>query len=77
MVVVGTGTVSSLVRADGRSHFNELDLQLMLDKATGYHEDHEDGRWAIETKWNGKDWLVIVEPVDDRVLVVVTAYPVN
>jgi hypothetical protein len=53
-------------------------VQLMLDKAIGYHEDHEDGRWAIETKWNGKDWLVIVEPAeDDRVLVVVTAYPVD
>lgn len=58
--------------------FSEADLRLMLDDATSYHEDHEAGRWAIETTHDGRAWEVIVEPVDDeQVLVVVTAYPVN
>lgn len=57
--------------------FNEADLRLMLENATGYHEDHEAGRWGIETTHNGRSWEVIVEPLpEEQVLVVVTAYPV-
>jgi hypothetical protein len=57
--------------------FNEADLRLMLEQANGYHENHELGRWAIETTHAGQEWEVIVEPVpDEEVLVVVTAYPV-
>ena len=58
--------------------FNEADLRLMLEEATGYHEDHEPGRWAIETTHAGRAWEVILEPVDDeQALVVITAYPVE
>jgi hypothetical protein len=58
--------------------FNEADLRLMLDDAAGYHEDHEEGRFAIETTHDGCAWEVIVEPLwDEQVLVVVTAYSVE
>ncbi|OHB85071.1 MAG: hypothetical protein A2V98_24095 [Planctomycetes bacterium RBG_16_64_12] len=58
--------------------FNEADLRLMLETATGYHENHEEGRFVIETEHDGRAWGVIVEPSpDDQVLIVVTAYPVE
>jgi hypothetical protein len=58
--------------------FNEADLRLMLETATGYHPNHEEGRWGIETKHAGRAWEVIVEPVaDEEVLVVVTAYAIE
>ena len=58
--------------------FNEADLRLMLENATGYHENHEEGRWAIESKHEGRPWEIIVEPVpEEQILVIVTAYPVD
>ncbi len=58
--------------------FNEADLRLMLEGATNFHENHEEGRWAIVTVHNGRHWEVIVEPLaDEMVLVVVTAYPIE
>jgi hypothetical protein len=58
--------------------FNEADLRLMLEKANNYHENHEPGRWAIETNHAGRVWAVIVEPLwDEQILVVVTAYPLD
>lgn len=58
--------------------FNEVDLQLMLEQATGYHENHEAGRWVIESQFGSRPWHVIVEPIEEeKILVVVTAYPVN
>ena len=58
--------------------FNETELRLMLEAATGYHENHEEGRWAVETSRDGSPWLIIVEPLaKEQVLVVVTAYPVH
>lgn len=58
--------------------FTETDLRQMLDDATGFHADHEPGRWAIEARHAGEPWEVIVEPVDvEQVLVVVTAYRVS
>jgi hypothetical protein len=58
--------------------FSETDLRLMLDSATGYHEDVVEGRWVIESKHDGRDWEIIVEPVvESSLLTVVTAYPVN
>ncbi len=57
--------------------FTEIDLRRMLQQASGYREDVVDGRWLIETRHRGKAWEVIVEPDQDRqLLVVVTAYPV-
>ena len=58
--------------------FNEADLRVMLENATGYHENHEEGRWCIETRHGARQWEVIVEPQpDEQVLVVVTAYAVD
>lgn len=56
--------------------FTEADLRDMLDRATDHEENHEPGRYAIQTTHNGRDWEVIVEPdADAELLVVVTAYP--
>jgi hypothetical protein len=57
--------------------FNEADLRLMLEEATGYHENHEEGRYVIETTHSGRAWEAIVEPLpDEQVCVIVTAYSV-
>jgi hypothetical protein len=58
--------------------FNEADLRLMLEEATGYHENHDEGRWAIVARHGGRLWEVIVEPCpEEKILIVVTAYPVD
>ncbi len=58
--------------------FNETELRLMLEHASGYHSDVNPGRWVIETSHLGKPWEVIVEPdYAASLLVVVTAYPSN
>ena len=57
--------------------FTEIDLRRMLQRASGHHEDVVDDRGIIETRHRGKAWEVIVEPDQERqLLVVVTAYPV-
>jgi len=57
--------------------FTEIDLRRMLQRASGHREDVVEGRWVIETRYRGKPWEVIVEPDQERrLLVVVTAYPV-
>ncbi len=49
----------------------------MLQRASGHREDVVDGRWLIETRHRGKGWEVIVEPDQERLLLVfVTAYAV-
>jgi len=58
--------------------FSEPDLREMLDRATDYRENHEPGRYAIETTHAGCAWEVIVEPDPvEKLLIVVTAYPVG
>jgi hypothetical protein len=58
--------------------FNEADLRLMLEEATGYHEDYEPGRWVVETRHVGRAWEITVEPAQaEQVLVIVTAYPLE
>ncbi len=58
--------------------FNEVDLRLMMEAAIGYHENREEGRFAIETKHGSRSWTVIVEPsTDEEILIVVTAYPAD
>lgn len=55
--------------------FSGTDLRMMLEDALGWHENHEPGRYVIETRLGGKPWHVIVEPLaEDEVLLVVTAY---
>ena len=58
--------------------FNESDLREMLEHAKSFSADTATGRFIIETSHLQRAWEVIVEP--DRVaklLVVVSAYPVN
>jgi len=58
--------------------FTEVDLRRMLQRATAYGPDVCEGRFAIDTRHKGKPWQVIVEhDVEDLLLVVVTAYPVE
>lgn len=50
----------------------------MLDKASSYQRDVAVGRWAILTRHHRRSWKVIVEPDQHmRILVVVTAYPIE
>ncbi len=66
-----------LLKRMGDRRFTEIDLQRMLERASGYREDVVEGRWVIETRHRRKAWEVIVEPDwERRLLVVVTAYPV-
>lgn len=60
-------------------HFSETDLRSMMESASGYHADEtEPGRWVVESTHESRPWEVIVEPDEaDRVLVVITAYPVD
>ena len=56
--------------------FDEVDLRLMLEQATGTRPDVVEGRHVIETALREGPWEVIVEPDDtEQLLVVVTAYP--
>ena len=58
--------------------FSEIDLRAMLDRAKGYRDDHVKGRFAVDTRHKRRPWVVIVEPDPDlRLLVVITAYPVD
>ncbi len=58
--------------------FTEVDLRLMLEKTTGFRDNHEEGRFAIETSHGGVRWAVIVEPLaGDVTLIVVAAYPLD
>lgn len=59
-------------------NFSETDLRLVLESASTLHEDVERGRWVIETRHGARNWEVIVEPdVRERLLVVITAYPLD
>jgi hypothetical protein len=58
--------------------FSEADLRFMLDEASGFRENHEEGRFAVETSHGNRPWEVIVEPLtEEKALLVVTAYPVD
>lgn len=58
--------------------FNEADLRVMLEDASGYRKNDEPDRWVIETARNRQPWEIVVEPDEpNRVLVVVTAFPVE
>jgi len=58
--------------------FNEAELRTMLEKANPIHPNHEAGRWIAACEHDGRTWEVILEPaLDEKVLVVVTAYPIE
>ena len=57
--------------------FTELDLRQMLEDASSLRPDVEDGRWVVSARHRRRAWEIVVEPDEaERVLVVVTAYPV-
>lgn len=58
--------------------FSEVDLRSMMSSAVDLREDIESGRWIGETSHESRSWEVIVEPDhDNKLLVVITAYPVE
>jgi len=58
--------------------FDEIDLRRMLHLAQAYRHDVVEGRWVVESRHRSQAWEVIVEPDEDRrLLVVVTAYSVD
>jgi hypothetical protein len=58
--------------------FNEPELREMLDAATNFRKNHEEGRFAIETRHDTRPWEVIVEPLlEEQTLLVITACPVR
>lgn len=58
--------------------FNEVDLRRMLEHAGGYREDIIEARFVVEVHRGRQAWEVIVEPDPERrLLVVITAYPVE
>jgi len=58
--------------------FSETDLRSMMHAAAGCQEADQPGRWVVATTHGGRSWEVIVEPdSEDRLLVVITAYPVD
>ncbi len=55
--------------------FTEVDLRAMLETASGWRPDHVEGRFIILSRLRGRRWHVIIEPDEDRqVLVIITAY---
>jgi len=66
---------SHLLKRMAERDFNEVDLRQMLQDASGYRPDVEEGRWMILSKHRRRLWKIIVEPDFEReVLVVVTAF---
>jgi len=58
--------------------FNEVELRRMLEHARGYRSDILEGRLVIEARHAATKWEVVVEPDEvGRLLVVITAYPVD
>ena len=58
--------------------FTEVELRLMLERATRFHADVVEGRFVVEAQLRGHPWEVVVEPDEvEHLLVVVTAYPVE
>ena len=66
-----------LERMDDR-RFTEVDLRTMLARCSSHRADVVTGRWVVVTRRHGRWWEVIVEPDRSaKVLVVVTAYPIE
>jgi hypothetical protein len=58
--------------------FAEADLRQMLAAASGVREGDAPGRWVVRTTHDSVPWEVVLEPDPiDRLLVVITAYPVD
>ncbi|MGN6727926.1 MAG: hypothetical protein ACTHLZ_18550 [Tepidisphaeraceae bacterium] len=58
--------------------FDEIALREMLEAAAAWRPDNISGRFAIDCRYNGELWQVIVEPDETtETLVVVTAFPIQ
>ena len=58
--------------------FNEADLRQMLHDATEWSPDLEEGRFVVRSRWEGRNWEIIVEPdPEDRRLVIITAFRIR
>jgi hypothetical protein len=78
MVVTGNRASPHLLKRMIDRRFNEPELRLMLEQATGYHADIDPGRWVIESIHHRGPWEVIVEPDPaNQRLIVITAYSVG
>jgi hypothetical protein len=55
--------------------FNEIDLRQMLDASRSYRPSATEGRFVIASRYDGKDWEIVVEPDElSQHLLVITAY---
>ena len=67
--MVGVGIGIGINDPSGRAMidrgFSEVDLRMMLEKASGYRKNVVEGRWVIATKHQQRHWEVIVEPDDE------------
>ena len=78
MVGLGVGADFPCSKRMTDRGFNEVDLRWMRELATSLREDVVDGRWVVATRHDRRSWEVIVEAdYGDRLLVVVTVYPVE
>jgi hypothetical protein len=56
----------------------ELEVRVMLERATGFDPNVVEGRFMIPVRHLLHPWIVIVEPdADAKLLVVVTVYEVS
>lgn len=56
---------------------SEVDLRGMIESARRLREDHEAGRWVVETSLESRREVILEPDAVNRVLVVITAYPVD
>lgn len=58
--------------------FSEIELRTMVSDATDIAPARRPGRFLARTRHRGTPWIVVLEPdLDDQLLFVVTAYPVD
>ena len=53
----------------------EVELRVMLERASGFEPNVVDGRFMIQTRKRGQLWIVIFDPdIDAKLLLIVTDY---
>ncbi|MGR3220414.1 MAG: hypothetical protein ACUZ8H_11465 [Candidatus Anammoxibacter sp.] len=58
--------------------FTELELRTMFDMAKALRPGKEIGRYVVVSTLHSINWEIIVEPdFDEKLIVVVTAYPIR
>ncbi len=66
---------SHLLKRLSDRRFTEVDVRQMLEDATNFRRDVEEGRWVVLTRHSRRAWEVIIEPdFDAQELWVITAY---